>query len=382
MQSSRKNRFSGVGGTGPLDVRFMRIALREARKGLGRTSPNPAVGAVIVRDGKIVATGYHRKAGLPHAEIEALSKVGGRAPGDTLYVTMEPCNHQGRTPPCTAAILRSGIRRVVVGAMDPNPNVIGGGCDYLVANGLDVTTGVLEEDCRRLNEDFNAFVTTGRPFVTLKSAMTLDGWTATATGSSRWVTGEASRAFVHRLRDRVDAVMVGVGTVLADDPELTTRLERNKGKDPLRIVLDAHLKTPPESRILNQDSDAETWLAASEALRGQVPAALERKGVAVHHFPSADGLIDLPALLDWLGSKMVTSILVEGGSRVAGSLIRQRLVNKFYLFKAPKLLAGDDGIPMVAGPGFQDMAACLVLRDIDVQRFGDDIMVAGYPDYR
>lgn len=363
-------------------MRFMRIALREARKGLGCTSPNPAVGAVIVRENKIVATGYHRKAGMPHAEIEALKKLGGRAPGDTLYVTLEPCNHQGRTPPCTAAILRSGIRRVVVGAMDPNPKVVGGGCDYLRANGLDVTTGVLEEDCRRLNEDFNTFVTTGRPFVILKSAMTLDGWTATATGHSKWVTGEASRAFVHRLRDRVDAVMVGVGTVLSDDPQLTARLERSKGKDPLRIVLDTHLKTPPEARLLNQDSEAETWLAAGEELKGRVPAALDKKGVAVHHFPSSDGLIDLPALFDWLGSKMVTSILVEGGSRVAGSLIRQRLVDKFYLFKAPKLLAGDDGIPMVAGPGCRDMAACLVLRDIEVQRFGDDIMVAGYPNYR
>lgn len=361
------------------DAGFMRLALREARKGLGRTSPNPSVGAVIVKDGKVAATGYHRSAGLPHAEVEALSQLGGRCPGATLYVTLEPCNHTGRTPPCTHAILNSGIQRVVVGMKDPNPGVAGGGCAFLERHGVEVTVGVLEGECRRLNEDFVRFVTSKRPFVIAKSAMTLDGWTATSTGHSKWITNEASRAFVHRLRDRVDAVLVGIGTVLADNPSLTARLKRGRGRDPLRIIVDTHLRTPRNARVVTQDSSARTLIVT-----GKDPSPVDCRGfpedrVSIMTCPLRNGKIDLTALAARLGEMSVMSLLVEGGAGIIGSLLRDRLIDKCYLFKAPKLLCGGDGIPMAAGPGPREMSDALVLKEIRVRRFKDDILIRGYP---
>jgi len=359
----------------------MREALRQARKGLGRTSPNPAVGAVIVRNGLVVAAGYHRRASLPHAEVEALNRLGGKALAeDTLYVTLEPCNHHGRTPPCTEAILKSGIKRVVVGMKDPNPHVSGGGCRFLSQNGVSVITGVLEAECRRLNEIFIKFVTSGRPFVIMKSAMTLDGWTATATGHSKWVTNDKSRQFVHRLRDRVDAVLVGIGTVLADDPQLTTRLKRGAGKDPMRIIVDTRLRTPINARVLSLDSVAETMLAVGPEVPQDDLNRCQRKGVSTLTCPTRDGRIDLAALLDILGERSVTSLLVEGGASIAGSLLREGLIDKFYLFKSSKILGGDDGIPMAKGPGPERMDQCLFLKDTRIRRFGDDFLVEGYPD--
>ncbi len=363
------------------DSRFMREALREARKGLGRTSPNPAVGAVVVKNGQIIARGYHKKAGLPHAEVEALKKLGGNAPGCTIYITLEPCNHHGRTPPCSEAVLKSGISRVVVGMKDPNPDVLGGGCEFLKKNGIEVKTGVLETECRYLNEAFLKYVLTRRPFVIAKSAITLDGWTGTATGHSKWITNEKSRQFAHRLRDQVDAVMVGVGTVLADDPQLTTRIKHGRGRDPLRIVLDTHLKTPVDAKIVNHDSSASTLIVVGADV---LPEALERysnKGVLPLACPTRDGRIDLPALMDILSKKSVTSLLVEGGSSVMGALLRERLVDKYYIFEAPKILGGDDGIPMVAGKGPKKMDQSLILKNVQVKRFGEDILVVGYPDY-
>jgi diaminohydroxyphosphoribosylaminopyrimidine deaminase/5-amino-6-(5-phosphoribosylamino)uracil reductase len=361
------------------DETFMKEVLRQAKKGLGRTSPNPAVGAIIVKEGKIVARGYHRRAGLPHAEVEALNKLGGKAPGHSMYVNLEPCNHHGRTPPCTEAILRSGLKRVIVGMKDPNPGVSGGGCDYLKKNGVSVTTGVLESECRRLNESFIKYVTSRHPFVRVKSALTLDGWIATATGHSQWITNESSRQFVHRLRDRSDAVMVGIGTVLADDPLLTTRLKRGKGRDPLRIVVDTHLRTPEDAKILHHDSSADTIIAVGADAATREP---EGKGLSVVICPTKHGRIDLKALLGILGDMSVTSLLVEGGASLVGSLVRERLVDKFYVFKAPKILGGDDGIPMTAGPGPKTMDRALKLRDLRIRRFGEDVLFEGYPDYR
>ncbi len=251
------------------DVKYMKLALVEAKKGVGRTSPNPAVGALIVRDDRILSRGYHRKAGLAHAEIDALEKVGHSCPGATLYVTLEPCNHHGKTPPCTESILNAGIARVVVGAMDPNPGVKGGGSRSLAQNGIEVRSGVLEKECRVLNEDFFTFITSGRPFVIAKSAQTLDGWTATSLKDSRWVTNDKSRRYVHRLRDRVDAIMVGVGTIVTDNPSLTTRFENGRGKNPLRIVLDACLRTPEEARILNDPFPEKTLLVVGEEAVGE-----------------------------------------------------------------------------------------------------------------
>ncbi|MDP6180613.1 MAG: bifunctional diaminohydroxyphosphoribosylaminopyrimidine deaminase/5-amino-6-(5-phosphoribosylamino)uracil reductase RibD, partial [Desulfatiglandales bacterium] len=244
------------------DERFMKEALRQARKGLGRTSPNPAVGAVIVRNRKILVSGYHKRAGENHAEVEVLEKIGGKAgKDDVLYVTLEPCNHFGKTPPCTETILKSGLKRVVVGMRDPNPKIPGGGCEFLAEKGIEMKIGILESECRQLNEAFLKFVTTGRPFVIAKSALTMDGWTATSLGHSQWITNKKSRQFVHRLRDEVDGVMVGIGTVLADDPMLTTRLKNRRGRDPIRIIVDSRLRIPDNTRVLNIDSPAETLVA-------------------------------------------------------------------------------------------------------------------------
>ena len=364
-----------------MDQKFMREALRQARKGLGRTSPNPAVGALIVRDGEILAKAYHRKAGAPHAEVEALSKLRDSAPGGTLYVNLEPCNHHGRTPPCTEAILRSGLDRVVVGMKDPNPKVTGGGCEFLRKKGIEVTTGVLEAECRQLNEAFIKFATSGRPFVVLKSAITMDGWIATSQGRSKWITNEKSRQFVHRLRDQVDAVMVGIGTVLADDPSLTTRLNRGLGKDPLRIIVDAHLKTPANAKVLNHSSSADTLLVVGPHVRDRDFKKVQKEGIKTLTCPMKKGMIDLVALMGILEKMSVVSLLLEGGASITGSMLRERLIDKIYVFIAPKILGGDDGVAMAAGPGSKRMGECLNLKNIHVKRFGDDILVTGYPEY-
>jgi diaminohydroxyphosphoribosylaminopyrimidine deaminase/5-amino-6-(5-phosphoribosylamino)uracil reductase len=361
---------------------FMRAALVLARKGLGRTSPNPAVGAVIVRRGRVIAAGFHREAGAPHAEVEALSRLRGKAgPGDTLYVTLEPCNHYGRTPPCTKAIMEKGVRKVVVGMGDPNPLVKGGGCRYLRRQGVEVVTGVLEDECRRLNEWFVTYVTKGRPFVIAKSAMTLDGWTATSSGHSRWVTNERSREWVHRLRDQVDAILVGVGTVTADDPLLDTRLSKGKGKNPVRVIVDTHLRIPQSARVLSHGKGPETIIAVGEDVPHRRLKRFERKGVSLIPCPKKDGRVDLRALMDSLGKRSITSLLLEGGATLMGAMIRERLVDKFCIFKAPKLLGGDDGRPMASGQGPIRMDQSVALKDVRTRRFGDDLLITGYPEY-
>lgn len=362
--------------------KFMRAALGFARRGLGKTSPNPAVGAVIVRRGQVVAAGFHRKAGAPHAEVEALNGLGGEArPGDTLYVTLEPCNHFGRTPPCTQAILEKGVRKVVVGMKDPNPRVKGGGCQVLSAQGVEVVTGVLEGECRRLNEWFVTYVTEGRPFVIAKTAMTLDGWTATSSGHSRWVTNERSREWVHRLRNQVDGILVGIGTVTADDPLLNTRLKKGKGKDPVRIVVDTNLRIPMNARVLGRGRGSETLIAVGDDVPSRRLRQFERDGVSLLVCPKKEGRIDLRALMDMLAKRSITSVLLEGGATLMGAMIREKLVDKFCVFKAPKILGGNDGRPMAWGPGPVRMDQSIPLRDVQVRRFGEDLLIVGYPHY-
>jgi len=363
--------------------KFMRAALGFARKGVGKTSPNPAVGAVIVRKGQVVAAGFHRKAGAPHAEVEALNRLGGKArPGDTLYVTLEPCNHFGRTPPCTKAILEKGVRKVVVGMKDPNPQVTGGGCEVLSAQGVEVVTGVLEEECRRLNEWFVTYVTKGRPFVIAKTAMTLDGWTATSKGHSKWVTNERSREWVHRLRNQVDSILVGVGTVTADDPLLTTRLRKGRGRDPVRIIVDTNLRIPVNARVLDHAKGSETLIAVSEDIAGRRLKRLEGKEVSFLMCPEKEGRIDLRVLMDILGKRSITSVLLEGGATLMGAMIREKLVDKFCIFKAPKILGASDGRPMALGRGPSRMDESIPLKDIRVRRFGEDLLITGYPQYQ
>lgn len=360
------------------DQHYMRIALELAARGTGWTSPNPMVGAVVVKDNDIVGQGWHEKAGGPHAEVHAIDDAGEQAAGATIYVTLEPCHHQGRTPPCTEKILSAGIRRVVMAMRDPNPNVRGGGAEYLTQKGLRVTSGVCEAEARRLNENFIKYVTTQQPFVTLKCAATLDGRIATRTGDSKWVTGEASRKFVHELRHQSDAILVGVNTVKTDDPLLTTRRGDQTSKNPIRIVLDAHLSIPENSKILRIPSDSDTLIITGNSNPSPRRDAILKTGAKIIDADVKDGRINLSALMPRLGAMGITSLLLEGGATVAGAALRAKIVDKIYFFYAPKILGGDDGVPMCSGPGPKLMKESLPVRDIRVRRFDDDIMIEGY----
>jgi diaminohydroxyphosphoribosylaminopyrimidine deaminase/5-amino-6-(5-phosphoribosylamino)uracil reductase len=360
------------------DRDFMNMALDLAAKGEGFTSPNPMVGAVVVKDGQVVGRGYHQVAGGPHAEVNALDAAGDLAKGATLYVTLEPCNHTGRTPPCTRKILELGVKRVVAAMQDPNKKVTGGGLEFLAQNGVQVSTGVCEAQADKLNEAFTKYVSSGRPFVTAKCAATLDGRIATRTGDSRWVTGETARRFVHQLRHRVDAIMVGINTIRNDDPSLTTRLPDLQGCDPVRIILDTHLSISPDARVLRQVSTAPTILVAGSAAEGEKKRALEKTGARVVEVTLKNNLIDMNALMERLGTMELTSLLIEGGSRVLASAFNSAIVDKVCFFYAPKILGGDDGVPICRGPGVELMSQCIALNDIDVHRLGDDVLIEGY----
>jgi len=356
----------------------MRIALRLAARGVGKTSPNPVVGAVVVKNGHVVGKGYHKKTGGPHAEIHALEAAGTDAEDATLYVTLEPCNHSGRTPPCTAAIVRNGIRRVVVGCSDPNPRVDGGGAEYLQSQGIRVDVGILEEKCFRLNEPFIKHVTTGLPLVVAKMAASLDGKIATRIGDSCWISNERSRRFVHSLRDAVDAILVGVGTVVADNPRLTTRLPHKKGKNSLRIILDTYLRTPPDSFVVSQTQDAPTLIATGPKPYKKRKVAMERLGVEILPLPLVRGRVSLAELLNHLGNRDITSLLVEGGAEVHGGFFYDKLVDKVYIFFAPKIIGGNSAVTMVGGIGVQTVPEASLLRDVRFRRFDNDIMIEGY----
>jgi len=358
------------------DVRHMKRALALARRGLGRTSPNPAVGCVIVRNGVIVGTGWHKKAGTPHAEIHALEMAGEHARGADVYVTLEPCCHTGKTPPCSQALIRAGVRRVVAGMADPNPRVSGGGLAELEAAGIEVVRGILEEECRDLNRPFIKQITTGMPHVTYKCAMTLDGKIATASGASRWISCQTSRTEVHRMRSRMDAVMVGVDTVIADDPQLTVRHLR--GRNPLRVVVDTRLRTPESARLLNDGSAAATLIATTESDPSMHQRYL-RLGAAVMVCRNDRGHVCLGDLLRGLGERGIQSILLEGGGRLAGSMLEQGLIDEFVFFMAPKLL-GSDGFSPFNLVGRTDMEQASRLNITNVGRSGVDIVVHARPE--
>jgi len=341
----------------------MKMALELAEKGLGFTSPNPMVGAVIIKDGKIAGKGYHKAVGKAHAEINAINDAKSLASGGTLYVTLEPCNHTGRTLPCTLKIAEAGIKRVVIAMKDPNPNVKGGGIDYLKNKGIDVTLGICEDEAKKLNEAFIKFVETGSP---------------TRTGDARWVSGEESRRFVHKLRHAADAIMVGVNTVKIDNPSLTTRLDDINGLDPARIILDTNLSISEEARVLQLDSDSDTIIITCSSVSEDKKNRIEKKGAKIIVAPVRDGLIDLASLMVQLGTLGITSLLIEGGSRVNASALSAGIVDKAIFFYAPKILGGDDGIPMCMGPGPDLMKNCIPVKNINVHRFGDDVMIEGY----
>ncbi len=353
--------------------RFMRLAIREAEKGLGRTSPNPAVGAVIVKNGRVIARGHHARAGGPHAEVVALRAAGARARGADLYTTLEPCDHWGRTPPCSRALLEAGIARVFVGSSDPNPLVNGKGVARLRAAGVEVTTGVLADACDALNAHWFRYIRDRRPYVTLKAAVTLDGRIATRTGDARWVTGEEARRWVHRLRDRVDAVLVGAGTARADDPLLTTRLPGGRGRDPVRVVLDTELRLPAGLKILHPRSRAPTLVAHASARPRRFGP-----GVELLRCRRGKGGVDLRDLLSKLAARGITHLLVEGGARVHARFLEEGLVDRVAVLVAPKL-AGADGVPLAAGRGPARMADALRLEEVQVERLGDDVLGLGRP---
>jgi diaminohydroxyphosphoribosylaminopyrimidine deaminase/5-amino-6-(5-phosphoribosylamino)uracil reductase len=358
------------------DERFMRRALELARLGEGRTRPNPAVGAVIVCDGEVVGEGYHPQAGEPHAEIFALRQAGEKARGAELFVTLEPCSHHGRTGPCAEAVLAAGIRRVCIGTVDPNPQVAGRGIARLQACGVEVCAGVLEAECRRLIAPFAKHITTGLPFVVLKSAMTLDGRTATVTGDSRWITGSESRAWVHQLRDRMDAVMVGIGTLLRDDPLLTTRLPEG-GRDAARIVVDSGLRIPESAAILRVESAAPTIIATTHAAPAEKIARLEARGAQILVIAAGEGGVDLRDLLRQLGASGIQSILLEGGNILNAAALRAGLIDRVMIFIAPLLLGSGEAPGIFAGRGAERLVDALKLTAVQVRRFGDDTLIEG-----
>jgi diaminohydroxyphosphoribosylaminopyrimidine deaminase/5-amino-6-(5-phosphoribosylamino)uracil reductase len=353
---------------------MMARALKEARR--GRPSPNPHVGAVIARGDTLVSVGHHERAGDDHAEVAALRAAGDAAAGATLYCTLEPCNHFGRTPPCTDAIVAAGIRRVVLGARDPKPHVPGA-LDKLAAAGVEVTLGVREDECVAMVADFARHIATGMPYATLKAAVTLDGRIATASGDSKWITGEAARREAHRMRDRADAVLVGIGTVLADDPALTVRHVR--GRDPLRVVLDTHLRTPPSATLVRHGSRASTLIVHSPDAPAEARARLaDHPGVELLEAPlDAQGHLDLEPVLRELGRRDVVRLLVEGGAKVHGALLARGLVQRASIFIAPRLLGDPRAIPLAdAGPIARIADGWRLVRP-ELRRFGDDLLVEG-----
>jgi diaminohydroxyphosphoribosylaminopyrimidine deaminase/5-amino-6-(5-phosphoribosylamino)uracil reductase len=353
----------------------MRMACRLAQKAAGRTSPNPMVGAVLVRDEKIIATGYHKAAGTDHAEIVALKRAGKRARGATLFINLEPCRHFGRTPPCSRALIAAGITSVVAGMKDPNPLVAGRGLRELKRAGITVRTGLLEAECRSLNEAFIKYITRGLPFVTLKLAASLDGKIATSNGDSHWISGDESRKTVHRLRNQVDAVLVGSGTVVADDPQLTCRLRG--GRNPWRVVLDRRLRISPGARLFLQDDPEKTLIVTSRRAPAHRVGALRARGAGVLLLAERNRKISWNALLKRLASLGIQSVLIEGGAAIAAAALRENAVDKILFFYAPKIIGGD-GRPMIDDLGIRSVKRSLRVERLEVTRSGGDIMVSGY----
>ncbi|MDD5681016.1 MAG: bifunctional diaminohydroxyphosphoribosylaminopyrimidine deaminase/5-amino-6-(5-phosphoribosylamino)uracil reductase RibD [Candidatus Omnitrophica bacterium] len=366
------------------DNDFMLMALKLAEKGLGKTSPNPMVGAVIVKNGRIFGKGYHRKAGCDHAEIAAIKTAGLNAKGATLYVNLEPCNHFGRTPPCTEAIIKSGIKKVVSAMKDPNPLNNGNGFKRLKIAGIKIINGILEKDAKKLNEAFIKYITKKTPFVTVKIAESLDGKIATKTRDSKWISNEKSRQYVHKLRSRVDAIMVGARTVIKDNPLLTSRISnkdrRQKTEDqrPIKIIVDSMLKIPSNAKIFSRKSPAKVIIATTKKAPKDRINKFEKIGAEIIVLKDVAGKADLAQLMKELGKREITSVLVEGGGELIGSLVDAKLVDKFLFFVTPKIIGGRDAITSVEGEGAEKVKQGLILRDIKYKRFDTDLLVEGY----
>lgn len=359
---------------------YMAQALSLARLALGQTSPNPAVGAVVVKNDKVVGLGYTQPPGSWHAEIVALSQAGEKARGSVIYVTLEPCCHYGRTPPCTKAIIAAGITEVYLAMLDPNPLVSGRGKEELERNGIKTFLGEHENEAKEINEAYIKFITTGIPFVTAKFAISLDGKIATKGGDSKWISGEEARKYVHNLRYATDAIMVGVNTILADDPHLTIRCCGGRGgtvrKQPLRIIVDTNGRTPLSARVFSQPG--KTLLALGRSITPREATSFVQVGAELLELPSAEGRVDLANLLKALGGRGITSVLVEGGGILLGSLFDCGLVDKVIAFIAPIIIGGKEAKTAVGGKGVDKVVNSLKLERVKAERFGDDLMVCGY----
>ncbi|OZU87451.1 riboflavin biosynthesis protein RibD [Virgibacillus indicus] len=356
---------------------YMDLALNNAKAMKGQTDPNPLVGSVIVNESRIVGIGTHLKAGEPHAEIHAIRMAGEMAKGGTIYVTLEPCSHHGRTGPCAEAIVQAGIKKVVIAALDPNPVVSGNGVKILQDAGIEVITGVREEESKQMNEVFNKFIVQKKPFVTLKSGITLDGKVATHKFNSKWITSEEARRDVHHLRNENMAILVGINTAIKDDPALTTRIPN--GRNPIRVVLDSTLKIPLDYQLVT-DKQAETWIFTSKNCDKVKKKALEDVGVKVFATSSKKS-VDPNEVVQILGDKGVSSVLIEGGGNVNASFLENKLIDKVVLYFAPKLIGGQDAPTFLEGTGFEMMKDAIELIDTDFVRVGKDFKFIGYPNY-
>lgn len=360
------------------DEKYMRLAMQLAGNAIGRTSPNPLVGAVIVKDNRVVGCGWHRKAGTPHAEVHALNQAGELAQGADVYITLEPCAHYGKTPPCAKALVEAKVKNVYGGLLDVNPKVAGKGFKILEDAGIHVEYGFLQDELRKQNEVFFKWIEHKKPFVVLKAAMTLDGKIATATGQSKWITNETSRAYGYKLRDIYDGIMVGINTVIEDNPMLTARV--NGGKNPIRIVVDSSLKIDINANVV-QDKSAKTIVATTDKANKDKILKLQAQDVDVIVVDKdKNDKVDIEKLLDILGQQNICSILVEGGATLSGSFVAKKLVDKVYFFIAPKIIGGKEAKTPVAGTGILNLQEALALKDIQIEKLEEDILIIGRVD--
>ena len=367
------------------DERFMNLAIRLALKGQGKVSPNPMVGAVIVKQGKIVGRGFHHQSGRPHAEINALRQAGRRAKGATLYVTLEPCCSFGKTPPCADAIIKSGIKQVVIASRDQNP-LNKGGITILKKKGLKVKTGVLRQKARDLNESYFKFITQQSPFVVVKIAETLDGKIATASGNSKWITSPPARRYSHRLRGQTDAILVGINTILRDNPLLTTRYP-SSATSPVKIIVDSKSKLPLNAKILSRMSPAQTIVATTRFADKSKIKALQDKGVHVitdlpaRRAKNFKERLSLKSLMKRLAKLNITSVLIEGGGKIIASALEEKIVDKLLIFIAPKIIGGEEAVTSVEGRGINRINQAIRIRGLKIKKIGQDILIEGYPVY-
>lgn len=360
------------------DEKYMRLAMQLAGNAIGRTSPNPLVGAVIVKDNRVVGCGWHRKAGTPHAEVHALNQAGELAQGADVYVTLEPCAHYGKTPPCAKALVEAKVKNVYGGLLDVNPKVAGKGFKILEDAGIHVEYGFLQDELRKQNKVFFKWIEHKKPFIVLKAAMTLDGKIATATGQSKWITNETSRAYGYKLRDIYDGIMVGINTVIEDNPMLTARVDG--GKNPIRIVVDSSLKIDINANVV-QDKSAKTIIATTDKANKDKILKLQAQDVDVIVVDKDENdKVDIEKLLDILGQQNICSILVEGGATLSGSFVAKKLVDKVYFFIAPKIIGGKEAKTPVAGTGILNLQEALALKDIQIEKLEEDVLIIGRVD--